>query len=471
MPVGADGETRDDCSGEGDEPSVRCEPQLVVVLECDRPASGSARFSLAGVDQVVVGRGEERTAVRRTDNGFTTLHVRVPAASMSGAHARLLRARGTWILEDAGSRNGSFVNGTRVARAVLAEKDVLEMGRVLLMLREGMPLHSGGSDVDSRGLVDEPPGFRTLIPSLAHALAGLKRLAPTGVPVLLLGETGTGKELLARGLHSLSGRRGPFVPVNCGALTPSLLEAQLFGHVKGSFSGADRDEIGFIRSAEGGTLFLDEVGELPRQSQAALLRVLQDGVVTPVGSTRATRADVRVVSATNRDLQADEQFRPDLFARLSGFSFQVPPLRERMLDLGVILADLLAGHPSGSQVTLAPELGMRMLRHGWPYNVRELHQALNAAMALANDGVLRAKQFPILGPTAAAAPGRAAIEEPPCRALSDEDRRLRMVLIERLRENQGNVAAVARSMSKASVQIHRWMKRFGIDPDNFRHDP
>jgi transcriptional regulator with GAF, ATPase, and Fis domain len=261
------------------------------------------------------------------------------------------------------------------------------------------------------------------------------------------------------------------VAVNCGALAPSLLEAQLFGHVRGAFSGAIRDEQGFVRSADGGTLFLDEVGELPKPAQTTLLRVLQEGEVVPVGSTRPVTADVRVISATHTALTGEQAtFRPDLFARLAGFVFQLPPLRDRIEDLGIALANMLAIRaPAGGRgMTLAPDLGARLLRHSWPLNFRELQQALYAALALADDGVLKVKHFPALAstrpPLRSAPPAPAEAGE----AFSDEEERLRISVIARLREHNGNVAAVARALGKERMQVHRWMRRFGIDPSSFR---
>src|SRR5262249_54080196 len=148
----------------------------------------------------------------------------------------------------------------------------------------------------------------------------------------------SGKEVLASAVHKLSGREGPFVPVNCGALTDTLVESQLFGHTKGAFSGAVKDELGFVRASHGGTLFLDEIGDLPAASQAALLRVLEMREVTPVGSTRAVKVDLRVVSATLKSVGA---LRPDLHARLAGYTHALAPLRDRREDLGLVLAEVL----------------------------------------------------------------------------------------------------------------------------------
>jgi DNA-binding NtrC family response regulator len=472
---GSSFETLDDSLRSSGEPPDRVEPQLIVALECDAPTAGSARFSLAGVNEVIIGRGPERTATREVDHGYTTLHLRLPARSASSRHARLLRSQHRWVIEDAGSRNGSYVNGQRVTRSAVGDADVIDVGRVLLLVRQGMPMGDAPSNLDSRALDGEPHGFRTLIPRIAADFAALKRVARTRVPVLLLGETGTGKEAVARGIHLLSARSGAIVPINCGALPPSLVEAHLFGHTKGAFSGAAREEPGFIRSSHEGTLFLDEVGELPRPSQTTLLRVLQDGEVTPVGSTRATKVDLRVISATLRALTGDDAgFRSDLYARLAGHTFQLSPLRERIEDLGLALADILSAHaPGGGEgVTLAPEVGTTFLQHRWPMNFRELQQAVCAALALTDDGVLRAKHFPSLRAEPRTTPSVVPpAEAAPTAAMSDEDDRLRVVVLAHLREHAGNVRAVARAMGKAPMQIHRWMKRFGIDPNGFRRPP
>jgi DNA-binding NtrC family response regulator len=459
-------ETHDDSLGDAPASRGRSEPQLLVALECDRPAAGAARFSLAGVNEVLIGRGSHREVRRTTDHGYSTLHLLLPARTMSSVHARLVRASGQWLIEDANSRNGSFVNGERVSRAVLREADVIEVGHSLLLLRESMDLGQAPSDMDG-AMQSEPPGFRTLVPRVAEDFSALKRLAPTKVPILLLGETGTGKELLARGVHALSGRRGSMISINCGALPQSLVEAQMFGHVKGAFSGATRDEPGFVRAAHEGTLFLDEVGDLSTSSQTTLLRTLQDGEVIPIGSSRATTVDVRIISATHRPLDDEGVgFRSDLLGRLAGFTLRLLPLRERVEDIGLALADILAAHAprGGAGVTLSPELGRQLLQHGWPQNFRELQQAVCAALALASGGALASRYFPPFREEK-----RRTKPPPPSHSsMRDEDERLRIAVIAQLRDHQGNVRAVARSLGKAPMQIHRWMKKFGIDPNSFR---
>jgi transcriptional regulator with PAS, ATPase and Fis domain len=332
------------------------------------------------------------------------------------------------------------------------------------------PLDARG-DVDVGDLEDVPRAFGTLLPWLTRDLQTLARVARSDVSVLLLGETGTGKEVLARAIHAHSGRRGPFVAVNCGALPAPLVESLLFGHKRGAFSGAAQDELGLVRTAEGGTLFLDEVGDLGSPAQAALLRVLQEREVLPVGATRPIATDVRVLAATHRPVEAlsrQDAFRPDLLARLSGYTFGVPPLRDRMDDLGLLTATILqkvAGERASS-LSLASELVHAMLNHAWPFNVREVEQRLRTAVVLAVDGRI---QLSHAWTDARKDEGASAV---PSRAesttLSLEDEALRRELLAKLVEHAGNVTRVAEALGKRRTTVQRWVRRFGIDPERFR---
>jgi len=373
-----------------------------------------------------------------------------------------------WIVEDAGSRNGTFVNGQRVNSHVLREGDVLEVGRVFFLVR-GAPAADGPlvRDEDA-ATTTKPLAWRTLSPELQEGFSALGRIARgSPVTVLLLGPTGSGKELLAREIHVQSARGGAFVPVNCGALPATLVESMLFGHVKGAFSGAARDEPGFVRSADGGTLFLDEIGDLPATSQAALLRVLQEREVIALGATRAVKVDVRVVAATHRPLEALGEaggFRLDLLARLKGYTHRLPALVDRMADFGVIAADVLAavaGERAG-RLAFSAEAARALVAYRWPLNMRELHQAMASAVALATGDVIELAHLPAeltAPPPAPAAPAEAG---------PSEDDVLRDRVVALLHEHGGNVTAVARAVGKAPAQVHRWMRRFGIDPDTYR---
>ena len=221
---------------------------------------------------------------------------------MSSTHAKIARIRDAFVIEDAGSRNGTYVDGKRITRRTLADGDAIEAGHSVFVFRSGLPTPPATArDLDSAELHARAPGLRTLLPALAPRYEELARVARSDVPILLLGETGTGKEVLARAAHEFSERNGAFVAVNCGSLSPALVEGLLFGHVKGSFSGATRDEPGFVRAADGGTLFLDEVGDFPATAQPALLRVLQEKEVVPVGTSRPVQVRFRVIAATHRD--------------------------------------------------------------------------------------------------------------------------------------------------------------------------
>jgi DNA-binding NtrC family response regulator len=259
------------------------------------------------------------------------------------------------------------------------------------------------------------------------------------------------------------------VPVNCGAISASLLESQLFGHVKGSFTGAGRDEPGFVRASDGGTLFLDEIGDLPLAAQAALLRVIQEREVVPVGSTRAVKVDLRVLAATHRridHLAVRGEFRSDLYARLAGHVHHLAPLRDRREDIGIIIASLLerAAPGSAAELRLSPEAGRALLRHDWPLNVRELEQALARALVLAEDGVVRSVHL-ARPPDGADPPAADADDEAPPGVNEAEVEATLRRLLER---HHGNVSEVARAMGKGRMQIHRWLKRYGIDAERFR---
>ncbi len=450
-----DKETHDDTGGADRPASARDVAHLFVVLEADRPLAGGARYSLAGLDQVLLGRGSERRATRSEDDGVGTLRLELPGKSLSSVHARLLRTSAGWVVEDAGSRNGTFVGGARVDRAGLGSTGWFEAGRVSFMLGHAAP----ADDLEASSADD----LTTLVPGFGAKIAAVRQVATSSLFVLLEGETGSGKEVFARAIHALSRRPGKFVPVNCGGLAEGVLASTLFGHRRGAFSGAVTDERGLVRESDQGTLFLDEIGELPKGSQAALLRVLQDGEVFPVGGTKATHVDLRVVAATNRSLSdevAKGGFRADLFARLSAYPFRIPALRDRRVDMGLLVSSILADLAQGRPVTLTSRFARHLLAHAFPFNVRELRQTLGAALVLSTDGALDA-------PASADEPAPIASTAPK-EGLSPEELRLRSGLLAAMREHRGNVAAVARAMGKAPMQIHRWAKRFGVDPDEFR---
>jgi len=407
----------------------------------------------------------------------------VADSQMSGIHARIVCGGAAVVLEDAGSTNGALVNGTQIARRELRDGDVIELGQTIFVYRELEEV--AGSRVpslDSSDIVGSAPGFATLDPKLACRLERLARVAPSPLSILLLGETGSGKEVLARGLHALSGRPGPFVAVNCGAIPHSLVESQLFGHVRGAFSGALKDEPGLVRAAQHGTLLLDEIGDLPASSQAALLRVLQESEVQPVGSARTEKVDVRVIAATNMSLEAlieRDAFRRDLYARIAAYTFVLAPLRERRVDLGLLIAALLADGKRDPQraVRIQNDASRALVRHSWPMNVRELEHCLRAACVLAEDAVIGVDDLPpavlgVRGPIGAperagATPASDALlsATPAIEALAaetlalDSDADLGARIAALLAEHDGNISAVSRALRTSRSQIYRLIAR------------
>lgn len=443
---------------------VRVHDYLFLVVEGARLEVGGLRVALAGIDTLAIGRAETRTLARTEERHFT---LGVPDARMSTRHARVVRSAEGHRLEDMGSTNGTLACGEPVTSHPLRDGDVLELGQSVFLYRRIEEEGAGPArSFDPSSGAQALPGLATLDPVFARRLERFARVAPSPLSLLLLGETGTGKEVIARAVHGLSKRPGPFVAINCGAIPPTLVESHLFGHVRGAFSGAVKDEPGLIRSANYGTLLLDEIGDLPPGSQAALLRVLQEGEVLAVGSTKPTKVDVRIVAATHMPLEELVErgvFRRDLFARLAGYTFRLPPLRERLCDVGLLVASLLAtGRVEAPRMRMHREAARAMVRYDWPMNVRELEQALRAAAVLADDGVVALEDLPSNVALSLAEPDPVTAEG------EGDDEALRRELLVRLADSDGNVSEVARAMGKARQQIQRWLRRFAIDPSSYR---
>jgi DNA-binding NtrC family response regulator len=447
-------------SEDGDHPPPSV-PHLFVVLHAHAPLDPPSRHRLDGVSLVTLGRGNsgdggEHASWNRSGGRAATLALHFADPRCSQAHARISKVLSQYVIEDLGSRNGTLVNGAKIERANLEDGDLVEVGHTFLIYRE-LPADPD-APADTIARESNLPGHATLLPDLAAELDKLARVARTRESVLVVGETGTGKELAARAVHDGSGRRGDFVAVNCAALPEAMVEAELFGHRRGAFSGAVADRLGLVRAADKGTLFLDEIGDLRLSSQAALLRVLQEHQVTPVGAEKPVDVDLRVVCATHRSLESLVEsggFRADLLARLRGFTFELPPLRARREDLGLIVAALLRDkHADGAgSVRLSAAAARTLLTVEWPHNVRELEKALGAAIALAGGEVVRREHVPQPSREAVAAPARPVDRE----------------LVEGLlREHRGNISAVARALGKGRTQVHRYLERFGIDPVRFR---
>ncbi len=324
-----------------------------------------------------------------------------------------------------------------------------------------------------RGEMQQRYGFSTIVsrsPKMEPVFAGIQAAGRSNSPVLISGESGTGKEIVARTIHYNSLQKdGPFVPVNCSALTPELMAAELFGHLPGAFAGAKIDYAGLFRAAEGGTIFLDEVTVMPGEVQAKLLRVLQDERVRPVGGTRETPVHVRVIAATDlspADAVAAGSLRKDLFYRLTAISIEVPLLRERKEDIALLVEHFIGQHNRRGlrQIeAVASDVWPRLLGYDWPGNVRELHSAVESAMAMGIGKELGAADLPglVRGDTVELHNGIEQPDLPLDDVLASVERQAILVA---LRRTGGQRSQAARAMSISRSRLYRRMEALGIHP-------
>jgi DNA-binding NtrC family response regulator len=346
-----------------------------------------------------------------------------------------------------------------VSKPMNVEEIRAAVRRVLERQREARAPLSGGGE--------EPAGMVGRTPAMVEVYKTIARAAPGLSTVLILGESGTGKELVARAIHRHSPRRDrQFVAVDCTALTETLLESELFGHVKGSFTGAVHDVPGLFAEADGGTIFLDEIGEITPPLQAKLLRVLQEHEVRPVGGSQWRAVDVRVVAATNRDLAGavnDGQFREDLYYRLKVVTIQLPPLRERREDIPLLVDHLVrrAGVQCGRPVSAVSDAALAALRiYDWPGNVRELSHVLERSVALAHDAVIGIDDLPpeLRGAPATSTPGDLIGDSPTLEEL--KKRYIRRVL----ERSGGNISRAAAILGLERRSLYRMLQRYRIAP-------
>lgn len=340
------------------------------------------RVPLPQPGEVIIGRDE-------------SCEVFVPDGAVSKRHARLAVTADGGVLTDLGSKNGTRYGGSKINEPTsLASGDVFELGPLTFVLRRERELMSP-DEADAAPIVADP--------AMRAVVALAEQVAPSDLPVLILGETGSGKEVLATLIHAGSLRaKRPLVRLNCAALPVNLLEAELFGNEPGAFTGAVGAKPGLVEEANGGTLFLDEVGELPLEAQTKVLRAIEDGTFYRVGGRRAVQVDVRFVAATNRDLDAgvaSGAFRSDLFYRLAGITLRIPPLRERPLEV-LVLAERFVSEAAralalGSPPPIAEDARDVLKSHPFPGNVRELKNTMLRAVLLSRGGPVRASHLMI----------------------------------------------------------------------------
>jgi transcriptional regulator with PAS, ATPase and Fis domain len=435
-----------------------------------------------GQKEVKIGRGREAD-------------LQLPDPSVSRLHAKVFRVGQQYFLADLRSRNGTHADGKRITQLALEDGRMFQVGPFRIHFHRPASGFSAGEEptvppgtasaiADSAGAepvrvqkrtgaptvtVDAPFG---LIGGSAHVrklVATIRRVAASDVPVLIEGETGSGKELVARGIHDASARRErPFIVVNCGAISPELIESELFGHEKGAFTGATAQRKGAFELANSGTIFLDEIGELPVALQPKLLRALEQKEVKRVGGNDLLPADVRILAATNRNLReeiARKAFREDLYFRIVAITVPIPPLRDRREDVAPIAWYFLSGMgtpTSGPVPGLSPAALDALISHDWPGNVRELRNAIQRAVVMAESGELTGSDFSFLRPAV-----RQDAETGSPSGLSRWEQAERTNILGELARQMGNKTKAARELGIAKSTLFEKLKKYGIRTAEF----
>jgi DNA-binding NtrC family response regulator len=389
---------------------VGTEASADVATELDSPVSSST-LTAGSEAFLVVRKGGAPQVVTLPDGAEITIGrapeaaVFIDDARVSRQHARIVRRGVSAVVTDLGSRNGTRVNGVVVygEERAIRGGDAIGVGPAEIIVAIASPQTQ---PLSSRPPSPEGDAFATddfviADPAMAKVHEVVKRLARANTTVLLLGETGVGKEVVAERIHRMSPRAsGPFVRLNCASIPETLLESELFGHEKAAFTGADRRKIGYLEASHRGTLLLDELGELPLAMQAKLLRVLESRRVARLGGTQEIDLDLRVVCATHRDLEADVaagRFRQDLYYRIATFVLRVPPLRERRAEIALLahrFVRAVAERMGEPPKTIGPDAMGALEAYDWPGNLRELRNAMEHAVVLADDEVIQPAHLP-----------------------------------------------------------------------------
>lgn len=405
---------------------------------------------------LILDQGSKKEAVEV--NEFLTIgrsenaHFTVDDDFVSQRHARIERKPGGFFLRDLQSRNGTFINGAQIVEALLQDGDTIRIGKTEFQFSFDRGAEKQGmSNVSKNSFWQEQ-------------LQRIPSIADSDLPVLILGESGTGKELIAQQIHQNSQRGfGPLVCVNCSALGESLIESELFGHVKGSFTGATHDRKGAFESARGGTLFLDEIGELPLHLQPKLLRALENNEIRPVGSDKTLTTDVRIVAATHQDLKLKVQkgeFRSDLFFRLNVAKVTPPPLRDRLEDFETLVYFFC----KKEKVRFSHAAINELKKHTWPGNIRELKNCVSRARALFKNQQISEDMVHHLIDDLPVRGLNQLLSSPP-QSIKDMEKKL---IVECLIRNKGNQRKAASELGIPKSTLHDRVKAYELDLTEFR---
>ncbi len=368
---------------------------------------------------------------------------------VSNFHCRFFKNDGAWYVKDLDSTNGTFVNDEKITVKEIQPNDVVRVGPVNVFVL------AGRKELDFPGyggIISEDPAMRKVFEQIEAA-------ASSDEPVLITGETGSGKGVVARAIHRISRRATKtFVAKNCSVLPKDLIDSELFGHKKGSFSGAHEDRIGLFEKASGGTLFLDEIGEIPAKLQARFLQAIEDKLIMRVGETETRRVDTRIVAATNRSVETmvgEDKFRKDLYFRISVFSIHVPPLRKRPKDIPLLARYLLATYKTDASKNLSRAAIRKLQKFDYQGNVRDLRNTIirSAEMCKANTiGPEHIEFTPVTG-------AETYMES------QTLDEAMKKYVLNAIENNKGNITRAARELGKSNSALYRLMERLGIEKD------
>ena len=431
--------------------AVEQHPALIVAYHPQREIIGAFTHVTRSV---VLGRGHEAFGPGGLDDSL-----------ISRNHLNVTRQGAQVKVSDAGSQNGSLLNGQPLGvETELRPGDVVWIGRVGLVYQVVPAYHRRHAHPF---LVGVGPATGRLLQRITQAATGM-------IPVLVQGEAGVGKELVARALHDQSKRAGNFVALNCGAVADGVLHSELFGHLRGAFSGASEPRSGLVKDAEGGTLLLDEIGDATPAFQVALLRLLEQAEYRPVGSDRVSKADIRVIAATHVPLDkavSEGRFRHDLFTRISQRIIEVEPLRDRPEDVIAIAYHLLdTADPSGASGdrAISRTMAQQLVRHPWAGNVRQLRGVMAQAVSETTEGQSLVMVEPLVEPRAREPfdPHAQTLSMPVVTKRRPDAEQLRALFA----RHDGNMKAMAEELGVGRNTLYRWFSRAGLDPSEMRNE-
>ena len=408
----------------------------------------------------------KETGIGRTAHPRTQFVI--PDHRVSGRHAVLRHEpkSGRHLISDQNSKNGTMVNGRRIGGSTLLKAgDILRLGDTLLLYEHWQQNPPGDRPAESE-VIGQSPAFNLVF---KEAL----RVADKEMNIIITGESGTGKEVLTKEIHRLSRRKGRMVAINCGALPDNLMESELFGYVRGAFSGAVHDKEGLFQAASGGTLLLDEITELSLKLQAKLLRAVETGEVLPLGTTTPQPVRTRIISATNRDMEEElkeGRFRGDLYMRLNDWSLNLPPLRERKSDILPLARAFLSEFNPEKTFFLDADFVEAILLFDWPYNIRELKKEMRRAAVLGEDEIrLALSHLPEkIGAPISMRRSQTALMKNVLPSLENRCTPPREELVELLSRFKGKVSRIAKELNLDRAKIYRWIKKYDIDLDVFK---